>query len=84
MKFLIFFSLIVLATACKNKENEVYNDKLASDSLSFYLDKANKSYVLDEKVKNLDRSYSLITKVKNTKKNRDTLFNILFNYYNLK
>lgn len=46
---------------------------------------ANSNNLSDQKkIIALDKSYLFINNLKNTKKNRDTLFSIMLNYYNLK
>lgn len=76
--------LITLLFINCNKSNTI-SEKTSSDSLSYYMSIANSNNLSDQKkIIALDKSYLFINNLKNTKKNRDTLFSIMLNYYNLK
>jgi len=77
---------IILFFSCSKHKNNNFSEKTTSDSLAFYLRVINKKTYLsnDKKSFALDKCYSLISDLRNTKKNRDTLFSIAFGYYTLK
>ncbi|WP_396144755.1 tetratricopeptide repeat protein [Flavobacterium sp.] len=80
IKILVFSLLFI---SC-NKSNDI-SEKTSSDSLSYYMNVVNSNNLSDQKkIIALDKSYLFINNLKNTKKNRDTLFSIMLNYYNLK
>lgn len=83
-----FFLIIVasfLFLNCNKQKDKIISEKTSSDSLAFYMKNANnKNNNVEIQIIALDKGYLLLKRLKNTKKNRDTLFNIMFSYYNLK
>jgi signal transduction histidine kinase len=74
-----------LFLSCNKHKNEVIAEKQATDSLTYYMRVVNSENIAEkQKTKALDKSVSLVSSLKNTKKNRDTLFSLMLNYYNLK
>ena len=85
LKKLSILLLCVLCLGCKKHKDEIFSEKTFSDSLAYYIKIVNdKSKSKDIKIKALDKSILFINNLKNTQKNRDTLFNLINKYYDLK
>ncbi len=85
LKKLSILLLCVLFLGCKKHKDEIFSEKTFSDSLTYYIKIVNdKSQSKDIKIKALDKSILFINNLKNTQKNRDTLFNLMYKYYDLK
>lgn len=78
----IFLFLLISFFSCSKKKETVISDKTATDSLNFYMKKANSSSS-SEKEKNeaIGKGYKIISNLKNTSTNRDSLFSIAYRYY---
>jgi len=84
-KKILITIISILFFSCKKQENNILSEKTSSDSLTYYMKIANlEEKDINNKIKALNKGYLLIDKLKNTKKNRDTLFSLMLNYYNLK
>lgn len=85
VKKILIIIVSILFFSCKKQENNVVSEKTSSDSLTYYMKVANfEKKDINSKIEALDKGYLLINKLKNTKRNRDTLFSLMLNYYNLK
>lgn len=83
MKKISILVVVLLFFSCKKSNN--ISEKTSSDSLSYYMNVVNIKGLSDQKkILALDKSYLFINNLKNTKKNRDTLFSLTLNYYNLR
>lgn len=79
--YLTFF-LFLLISGCKQTTNEISKSEI--DSVYFYLKKSrNKKLDNLSRLKALDKSFVLIKDNLDSSKNRDTLFNICYKYYEL-
>lgn len=80
---ILAFSILFLS--CKQHKNDVFSEKNFSDSLAYNIKIVNnKNISKEKKVEALDKSILFINKLKNTQKNRDTLFSLMYAYYDLK
>lgn len=61
------------------------SEKTSTDSLSYYLKQSHKVSSSEmQKFNAVNKAYTVIASSENTSRNRDTLFNISFRYYNMK
>jgi signal transduction histidine kinase len=78
---LIFFFFF----ACSKDEKKMRSEKTSTDSLSYYLKQSHKVSSSEmQKFNAVNKAYTVIASSENTSRNRDTLFNISFRYYNMK
>ncbi|MBC7439874.1 MAG: tetratricopeptide repeat protein [Flavobacterium sp.] len=82
IKHILFFSYFLFFSCIKKKE-QVISDKIATDSLVYYLKIANSKNTAElEKIAKTNKAFKLINDLKNTQVHRDTFFSIAYNYYN--
>lgn len=85
MKKLILVVLTIFFLSCSKNKRDIELEKTASDSLDYYMKLVNKSNTSQyNKSLYIDRAFRLIVNIKNTKKNRDTLFSISYKHYTSK
>lgn len=78
----LLFLIILLILSCTNKKNKNVSEKIATDSLSYYMKVINSKDTPEiEKVDKTSKAIRLISISQNTQANRDTLFSILYKYY---
>lgn len=83
-KIFCILLLILFFLGCSKKEKE-YSEKIATDSLSYYMKLSNdKKLTSKERIQILNKAYNISSFLKNTSKNRDTLYSITYQYYSLK
>lgn len=81
-KYILFFTILLLLS-CTKKKNLNVSEKIATDSLSYYMKKVNSENTPElEKIEKTSKALRLITSLKNTQANRDTLFSISYKFYN--
>ena len=79
--FIIFF--IVVFFGCTKKKTSVVSEKPLSGNASLYLKLSNQDkYTDDQRVKFLNYSFTLTSKLKNNAANRKLLADVVFQYYN--
>lgn len=84
MKKRYLLLILISLFACSKKKKQIVSEKVASDSLGYFMKVANDNDIsTDEKTKALTKALYLIPSLKNTKRTRDTLFSITFKYYNM-
>jgi len=84
-KTILIFSILITLFSCSKNKESVISDKSATDSLLDYMRYANSKATSDfEKEKAIKKSFRLLKSAKNTTQNRDTLFSIVYRYYEKK
>ncbi|WP_309612734.1 tetratricopeptide repeat protein [Flavobacterium sp.] len=79
----ILFLAFFFSFSCAKKKGQVVSDKIATDSLSYYMKIANSNKTPElEKIEKTNKAFKLISILKSTQANRDTLFSIVYKYYN--
>ena len=81
-KYILFFTILLLLS-CTKKKNQNVSEKIATDSLSYYMKIVNSENTPElEKIEKTSKALRLIPNLKNTQANRDTLFSISYKFYN--
>jgi signal transduction histidine kinase len=71
--------------ACSKDEKKRHSDKTSKDSLTYYLKLSHRTTGSEiDRFNAVNKAYAIIESSENTSPNRDTLFNISFQYYNMK
>ena len=82
-----YFILLILFLffACSKDEKKRHADKTTNDSLTYYLKLSHRTSGSEiDRFNAVNKAYAIIESSENTSRNRDTLFNISFQYYNMK
>jgi signal transduction histidine kinase/Tfp pilus assembly protein PilF len=79
-KYLLFFAILFLF-ACNKGKNANTSETSTSDSVSYYLNLNSKSTNELQRKAHIDKAYLLIKSGKNSKKSREDLSNVIYEYY---
>ena len=83
--YIYILIIILFFSSCeKNKNNKVQNKSTSLDSISFYINKCDEKTISnDVKLKYADRAFYLLKNEKNTRSNRNLLYDLIVKYYSL-
>ncbi|MGL2965520.1 tetratricopeptide repeat-containing sensor histidine kinase [Flavobacterium sp. XGLA_31] len=82
-KTILTLLIISLFFGCSKRKLDTVSEKTASDSLNYYMGVLNSKRALNsDKTKAISSALKIVESLKNTSRNRDTLFSIVYILYN--
>lgn len=85
MKKIFFIATIFSVFFGCSKKKQTYSNKIANDSLSYYIKLSEDDNLSEEdKIVFINKAFNIYSNVKNTSANRDSLYSIVYKYYTLK